>query len=160
MVKKEVTIKHAPAHEDHVERKLADNFIALQKVMTNLAVKFDDLSRNIEKLLQLFEISARNFAEKYSESGSLNQKPGESDQEFLKKLDSLLDQNKTISKGIMMMEERIRNKSPQTMQPQMQMPMRQPMQQMPQPMPYSQQQFQQSPNIPLEGMERSKQLPR
>ena len=43
------------------------------------------------------------------------------DQEFLKKLDSLLDQNKTISKGIMMMEDRIRNRT-KGMQPMMRSP--------------------------------------
>jgi hypothetical protein len=86
-----------------VQEALIDNFINLQKVLTNLSVKFEDLSGNVSKLLQLFEISAKSFAEG-------NGKPGGVDKEFLDKLDSLLDQNKTISKGIMMMEEKIRNR--------------------------------------------------
>ena len=90
-----------------MNKALIDNFINLQKVMTNLAVKFDELSRNIEKLLQLFEISAKSFAEK---NLNIDDKQRESDTDLLKKLDSLLDQNKTISKGITMMEERIRNR--------------------------------------------------
>ena len=76
--------------------------------MTNLSIKFDDLSSNISKLLQLFEISAKSFAEKYSTRET--KATPKVDEEFLKKLDSLLDQNKTIAKAIMMMEEKVREK--------------------------------------------------
>jgi len=91
-----------------LEQVLLNNFVNLQKVLTNLSIKFEDLSNNISKLLQLFEISAKNFAEKYSGE------PGQSssDKEFLKKLDSLLEQNKTIAKGIMLMEDKVRHRSP------------------------------------------------
>ena len=88
----------------NLDQALLENFVELQHVLTNLAVKFEDLSGNISRLLQLFELSAKSFADKPINA------PGV-DQEFLKKLDSLLDQNKTISKGIMMMEERVRNRS-------------------------------------------------
>jgi len=91
-----------------MDQALLNNFINLQKVLTNLTLKFEGLSTNIEKLLQLFEISAKSFAEKVSTLDSTNQR--ESDKDFLNKLDSLLDQNKTISKGILMMEERVRNR--------------------------------------------------
>lgn len=87
-----------------VNKLLLENFVELQKVFSNLAVKFDDLSDNISRLLQLFELSAKSFADKPIKT------PGV-DEEFLKKLDSLLDQNKTISKAIMMMEERVRNRT-------------------------------------------------
>ena len=99
-MKKEGSKKEA---DIEVNKALLDNFIALQKVLTNLALKFEDLSHNIEKLLGIFEIAAKNFTEKQSNVG-------ESDKEFLKKLDDLLDQNKTISKGILMMEEKVRNR--------------------------------------------------
>ena len=88
---------------EEIDRALVDNFINLQKVLTNLAVKFEDLSNNISKLLQLFELSAKSLADKPG-------KTSEIDQEFLKKLDSLLEQNKVISKGIMLMEDRVRNR--------------------------------------------------
>jgi hypothetical protein len=109
MVKKEVGVKKKKMTKAELEETLIDNFINLQKVLTNLSVKFDELSSNMSKMLQLFEISAKSFAEKYSE-GDFG-KQSATDKEFLKKLDSLLDQNKTISKGIMMMEERIRRRS-------------------------------------------------
>jgi hypothetical protein len=94
--------------KSEMESLLIDNFINLQKVLTNLSIKFEDLSNNISKFLQLFEISARSFAEKLGEGEE--QKP--SDKELLNKLDSLLDQNKTISKGIVMLEEQIRKRQP------------------------------------------------
>ena len=98
--------------KEDLQQALIDNFINLQKVMTNLAVKFDELSGNMSKLLQLFEISAKTFAEKYNQESPETQvnNPG-LDIEYIKKLDTLLDQNKIISKGIMLIEERIREKA-------------------------------------------------
>ena len=103
--------KEKSLSKTELEEALLNNFVNLQKVLTNLAIKFDDLSNNISSLLQLFEISAKSFADKYSGGGE--------DKEFLKKLDSLLDQNKTIAKGIMLMEERVRqrNNTPMTQAP-------------------------------------------
>jgi len=95
-----------------LEHALIDNFTNLQKVLTNLSVRFEDLSSKISKLLELFEISAKSFAEKYSSGGSQS----EIDKDFLRKLDSLLDQNKTIAKGIMLMEERVKNRGVPHMQ--------------------------------------------
>lgn len=82
---------------------LIENFVSLQKVMTNLAVKFESLSDNISKLLQLFEISARSFADKPVVDL-------QKDKEFLDKINMLLDQNKTIAKGLTLMEEKMRER--------------------------------------------------
>ena len=112
MLKKDV--KGVKPKKVSVDEALLENFVNLQHVLTNLAVKFEDLSSNISRLLQLFELSAKSFADKPITT------PGV-DQEFLKKLDSLLDQNKTSSKGIMMMEDRIRNRT-KGMQPMMRSP--------------------------------------
>jgi len=101
MPKKEVNKMKSSTN---IDKDLLENFVTLQHVLTNMAVKFEDLSNNISRLLQLFELSAKSFADKPIAT------PGV-DQEFLKKLDSLLDQNKTISKGIMMMEDRIKNRT-------------------------------------------------
>ncbi|MDP2925402.1 MAG: hypothetical protein Q8N99_03455 [Nanoarchaeota archaeon] len=114
MKKDGVEQKSKSLSKSELEQALIDNFVNLQKVLTNLAIKFDELSNNISKLLQLFEISAKTFAEKYSEA-TVN--PEEVDKEFIKKLDSLLEQNKVISKGIMLMEERIRERNPSIQSP-------------------------------------------
>jgi hypothetical protein len=84
---------------------LIQNFINLQKVMTNLSIKFDSLSDQMSRLLQLFEISAKTFVTKQEEVGEKKE-----DQELVKKLDALLDQNKTIAKGLTLVEEKIRHR--------------------------------------------------
>jgi hypothetical protein len=106
--------KKKTLNKKEIEQILIDNFTNLQRVLTNLSIKFDELSTNMSKLLQLFEISAKSFAEKYSDKKpeELINKSQQTDTEYLKKLDSLLDQNKTIARGIMLMEGRIRNRNP------------------------------------------------
>jgi len=80
------------------ERILVENFVSLQKVMTNLSFKFDELSTQISKLLELFEISARTIAERNPERerGSVNVE---------EKLSSLIDQNKVIARGLTLLHE-------------------------------------------------------
>jgi len=87
-----------PEKKESVEKILVENFVSLQKVMTNLAVKFDNLSDQISKLLELFEISAKTMSEKGYSMGE--------DKKILEKLDSLLEHNKVIAKGIALLHER------------------------------------------------------
>jgi hypothetical protein len=87
---------------------LIENFVNLQKVMTNLAFRFDALSGNINNLLQLYETAARSFVKKQEEN-PMQFNTGD-DKELLKKLDTLLDQNKTIAKGLTLIEEKIKHK--------------------------------------------------
>lgn len=105
MAKKEGAVSKRGVSKSDIEHALITNFVNLQKVLTNLSVKFEDLSNNISKLLQVFEISAKSFAEKYSEAESIG---SVGDPELAKKVDTLLDQNKTIAKGIMLVEEKLR----------------------------------------------------
>ena len=117
-IKKQKTSLKKKANNEDINKILIDNFTNLQKVLTNLVLKFDELSTNMSKLLQLFEISAKSFAEKYSDKKPEEQinKLQQADTQYLHKLDSLLDQNKTIAKGIMLMEQRIRSRnSPQSL---------------------------------------------
>ena len=89
------TTKKKAMSKAELEQALIDNFTNLQKVLTNLSIKFEDLSNNMSKLLQLFEISAKSFAEKYTgkeaekqiESSTQGQNPA--DQEYLKKLETV-----------------------------------------------------------------------
>ena len=104
MVKKEEKKIERTSKNTGLNRALIENFVSLQKVMTNLAIKFDKLSDNISTLLQLFEISAKSFAEKQGISST------EKDREFLNKINMLLEQNKTIAKGLTLMEEKMRER--------------------------------------------------
>jgi hypothetical protein len=86
------------------EELLIENFIGLQKAMTHLSMKFENLSDNIGKLLNVFELSAKDFI---MNKGKANP---ETDKDLLNKINSLLEQNKTIAKGLVMIEEKVRNK--------------------------------------------------
>lgn len=91
------------SHEE-LNKMLIENFVSLQKVLTEMSSKFDRLSNNISGLLNLFEMSARSFMNRP------DIKETEKDKEFLDKLNMLLDQNKTIAKGLTLMEEKIRER--------------------------------------------------
>ncbi len=84
-----------------VENILVENFISLQKVMTNLSGKFDKLTAQMTKLLELFEVSAKSLAEKEVES----KKDAREEKEIIEKLDNLLEQNKIIAKGLTLIHE-------------------------------------------------------
>jgi hypothetical protein len=79
----------------NIDRALIQNFVSLQRVLTDLAIKLDGLSNNMGKLLELFEMSAKTVAEE-----------PDSNKEISKKLDTLLEQNKTIAKGLSLVSER------------------------------------------------------
>ncbi len=106
-----------------VEKVLIENFVSLQQVMTNLAVKFDNLSSQISKLLELFEISAKVLAER----GEIGEE--KTDKKVVEKMDSLLEQNKIIAKGIALLHERNSAEQQYALAPQNMRPM--PQQRMP-----------------------------
>jgi len=112
--KKVVDVKKKKMTAKEREELLVENFVGLQHAMTNMSIKFGALSDNISKLLQIFEESAKNFM-----SGG---KPD--DTEMLGKINSLLNQNKTIAKGLVLMEGKLRgrNEEPQTAQPNIMQP--------------------------------------
>ncbi len=123
--KKTVVKEHAPKTVNRIKPKkkmtarereelLIENFVGLQHAMTNMSIKFGELSGNISKLLQIFEEAAKNLA-----SGTKND-----DKDMLKKIDSLLDQNKTIAKGLVLMEGKLKGRTdePQVMQSRMERP--------------------------------------
>jgi len=107
MAKKKVTKEFSEAKEPKKkkmtakerEELLIENFVGLQHAMTNLSIKFGNLSDNISKLLQVFEESAKHYA-----GGKMD------NEDMLKKINSLLDQNKTIAKGLVLMEGNLRGR--------------------------------------------------
>jgi len=79
---------------------LMENLITLQKVLINLASRVDALTNQTSKLLSLFEISAKTFAQHHV--AEMNK----GDKEFMNKLDQLIEQNKLIANGITMIDDR------------------------------------------------------
>tara|TARA_Y100000034_G_scaffold126562_1_gene177962 strand:- start:1157 stop:1567 length:411 start_codon:yes stop_codon:yes gene_type:complete len=103
-VKKPMKRVSSKKPSEKLEDKILQNLVELQKVHVNLAEKFENLSEQISGLLALFETTARTFAKQVPEAVV------EKDKEFLEKIDRLLDQNKTIAKGLTMMESKMREK--------------------------------------------------
>jgi hypothetical protein len=103
---------HSPISKSNrdVEKILIENFVSLQKVMTNLSLKFEDLSKQISKLLELFELSAKTIAKKDFSGGGMESK------KIAEKLDNLLEQNKTIARGLTLLHEAGKGVSPQPQQ--------------------------------------------
>ena len=85
--------------EIKVERALIENFIGLQKVMVSLSSKFEALSSQISRLLDLFEISAKALAKKEISSGDLEAR------KVMEKLENLSQQAGLIGKGLALIHE-------------------------------------------------------
>lgn len=100
-IKKTVHRPVIPKTELGIERSLVQNFIALQKVMVNLSVKFDSLTTQISKLLDLFEISAKALAEK----DYTKEKEVRDDKQIIAKIDNLSEQNKVLARGLTLLHE-------------------------------------------------------
>jgi hypothetical protein len=115
-------VNDVPKKNQEVENILIENFVALQKVMSNLSVKFDSLTTQISKLLELFEMSAKALAEKDFDIEKNNRENAK----ILEKIENVLEQNKTIARGLTLMHEKIIEPTasylPQT--PQQRMPQR------------------------------------
>lgn len=106
VAKKKTTKKKAPVQRTilsnpKIESTLIDNFVALQKVMVNLSVKFDGLSNNISKLLDLFEISAKALAEKDFDLKQTNK----DEKKIIDRMENMLEQNKVIARGLTLMHD-------------------------------------------------------
>jgi hypothetical protein len=100
-------VKSSPSIED----KLIENLVGLQKVNANMSEKFDKLSEQISRLLALFEMAAKDFSKQPMA------REAEKDKEFLDKINMLIEQNKSVAKVLVMLEERTRAKPEQRAQP-------------------------------------------
>jgi len=78
---------------------LVDNFVSLQKVMLSLADKLEHVSSKMERLLELFEVSAKSLAKKDFKFSA------ESNPELVRKLNDISEQNKVIARGLTLMHE-------------------------------------------------------
>jgi hypothetical protein len=115
-----------------VERVLFENFISLQNVLSDLALKLDSLTNKVTELVAIFESSAKSLAER-----DFNLEKGNKDSDkIMQKMDNLLEQNKIIAKGLTLMHESINPSSEEEEQmtppTQQRQPMMPPPRQMPQ----------------------------
>ena len=100
---KSTEVVYHSTKEIKVERALIENFIGLQKVMVNLSNKFDNLSSQISKLLDLFEISAKALAKKeLASSGAAGEIES---RRIMERLDNISQQAGLIGKGLALIHE-------------------------------------------------------
>ncbi len=104
--KKAIKIKRETLEKVQVQIQpiLVDNFVALQKVMVNLATKFDSLNSQLTKLLEIFEMSAKTLAKK---GFKLESSEGKGNEEVLERLGELSEQNKIIARGLTLIHETV-----------------------------------------------------
>jgi hypothetical protein len=123
----------SPANDAKMEKILIENLISLQKVMVNLSEKFNKIGTQMERLLNLFEDSAKALAKKEFDMS----KEEKEHKKILDQIDNLLEQNKTIARSLALMHEVTHGGEVEPEYPQpMQMPIiAQPPQQRPMPAP-------------------------
>lgn len=106
MVKKSVSKKSPsqnkkPSSEDKVNKILVENLVSLQKVLTNLSVKFDSLTKRLDGMIDLFEESAKTVVK-----GEINaMEDSKHTKKVLDKMDNLFEQNKLIARGLTLLNE-------------------------------------------------------
>jgi hypothetical protein len=91
---------------------LIENFVGLQAAMTNLSIKFENLAGQMRNLLEIFELSAKNFI---SQDEKTKDTPENKD--LMEKMNILLDQNRTLARGLVLLEEKLRNREPSPVHP-------------------------------------------
>jgi len=94
--------KEADKSKDKSIDMLLDNSIALQKITSNLASELKELNQRIKKLLEIFESASASF----KESGASKKIP----KDYEDKLDTIIEQNKTIAEGLLLIEKGVRKK--------------------------------------------------
>ncbi len=92
------TTKHSKGTSDALMGDLVEQNINLQHKMVDLMISVKDLTKSVKGMVELF-----------SEAGE-HIKKGKYEDPLLVKLDDLLEQNKNIAKGLLMLEKFVREK--------------------------------------------------
>jgi len=87
---------------------LIQNSIALQKAITLLAVNLEKFSKEIGGLMKFLSDSAKSFEAEEKAKGSVAGTAISS--ELVKKLDMLVEQNKMVAKGLVLLENYLKEK--------------------------------------------------
>ena len=103
MAKKKSVSKPKRMTKAQKEDLLIENFVGLQKAMTHLSLKFENLSDNLSRFLEVLELSAKNYLTKEAPKDS-------SSSELAKQVDYLIDQNKAIAEGLLLIDDTLRKK--------------------------------------------------
>jgi hypothetical protein len=89
------------------QKLLLENFISLQKILTNLTVKIDETDKKLSKMLELFEAASKSYGQgRMAPSAGVPQAVQDARlKEIAGKIDILMEQNRDIAKGIILLEQ-------------------------------------------------------
>lgn len=96
--------KHSVKTSGHKElmERLIENSLLLQKKDAELLNSVNELVKKIDKMLNVFDEASKHVMEVGEDRKIM---------ELTEKLESLLEQNKTIAKGLLMLEQYVRNRT-------------------------------------------------
>ncbi len=89
--------------ENHLLKQLSENHAALQKTSLKLIESNHEVVKRIDKLVALFEEASKHVAEVEVDDDRVKVLVG--------KLETLLEQNKDIAKGLILLEKYVRGRS-------------------------------------------------
>ena len=98
--------KASNAVTNNTLKVLTENSVALQRVLADLALNLNSLTKELSQLLVLFKEASKTIGEEKAVEGVEK----EDKESLLKKLDSLIDQNRTIAKSLLLLESALREK--------------------------------------------------
>ncbi len=91
-------------HEKEVKHQIKEiHEVSHSKEINQLLESTNKLVQRIDKLVSLFEEASKHVAEVESTEAKINQ--------LASRLDSLLDQNKAIAQGLILLEKYVRGKT-------------------------------------------------
>ncbi|MBI2107171.1 hypothetical protein HYT57_04245 [Candidatus Woesearchaeota archaeon] len=94
--------KSAVSNHEKLIEQLIENNLILQKKETELMVNVSQLVKRIDRMLNVFEEASKHVMEVGEEKKII---------ELADKLEELLNQNKNIAKGLIMLEQYVKTKS-------------------------------------------------
>ena len=106
MEKREKQEKKKPVNFNDNIKLLIENSISLQNVLTNMTMSLDGLSKDVKRMVELFEDANKAF-----EQGKrpVEGKTEKTEMKILQeKINSLIEQNKVMANGIILLEGYLR----------------------------------------------------
>ena len=92
--------------EDGSVDLLIENSVALQKVLTDVAVSLNQLTKELRQLLELMKEAGKTIGEEKAAQAIAE----EDSKKVMGKLDNLMDQNRTIARGLVLLESSMKEK--------------------------------------------------
>ncbi len=87
---------------------LVENNVSLQKKMVDLTTSIDTMNKKVGRLLHLIE----QASEEFTKGGRVEKESKNlSETALVDKLEGLINQNKTIARGLLLLEKYVREKS-------------------------------------------------